>query len=253
MNPRLWISRLDPCQSKKRLIMILTGWLSSYWNEYYRSSSEIGFEGILNFRVIESLYFLTRFFSSCLRIFTKRFDRMIVRCARFIWYETRLKVELEWARGRSADWKWRVSVLEKHYRKVSVGQARKMEKRAVETWCFSYGFDYLVFRKFAFFQTWRPINPFKTELDNIFHAFKRTSRHSVRCFFRWNNISPLSKFRPAWLICTLQPPPPQFEKSSYSYKFRAWISIFDTIATLAHLSLFRVFARREWKARREES
>ena len=179
---------------------------------------------------------------------------MIVRCARFIWYETRLKVGLEWARGRSADWKWRVSVLEKHYRKVSVGQARKMEKRAVETWCFSYGFDYLVFRKFAFFQTWRPINPFKTELDNIFHAFKRTSRHSVRCFFRWNNISPLSKFRPAWLICTLQPPPPQFEKSSYSYKFRAWISIFDTIATLAHLSLFRVFARtREWKARRAES
>lgn len=129
MNPRLWISRLDPCQSKKRLIMILTSWLSSYWNEYYRSSSEIGFEGILNFRHRVIIFPYKSFFSSCLRIFTKRFDRMIVRCARFIWYETRLKVGLEWARGRSADWKWRVSVLEKHYRKVSVGQARKMEKR----------------------------------------------------------------------------------------------------------------------------
>lgn len=72
--------------------------------------------------------------------------------------------------------------------KKIIGECRragaKNRKRVVKTWCFSYGFDYLMFRKFAFFQTWRPINPFKTEVDNIFHAFKRTAHHSVRCFFR---------------------------------------------------------------------
>lgn len=95
--------------------------------------------------------------------------------------------------------KWWASVLKKKKKALSesvVGPACKKKKKkienAVKTWCFSYGFDYLVFRKFAFFQTWRTINPFKTEVDNIFHAFKRAAHHSVRRFFRWNNISPPS-------------------------------------------------------------